>query len=510
MRAARQSTDACRGIVYPRALLLAALTLAAAGTFAAVSDVAAQGDSFAPVAGAFVYPVGDEVDYTKPHSGESYGFHLSDSYLARRGRKKQRVHLGADLASGRGGATVRAIGSGVVVVADARALVKVQRKQIVKVPTTVDGKRVVKKVTRWRSTWKWRTGWGNYVVVAHTLPSGEVVHSLYGHLAPKSVIVKKGDVVAAGQPLGKVGRTGRASSSHLHLEIRKTLPAAPEEASEDDEDSEGVLEASVTDRTFALLQTVDPIAFLEQHVRRFEDLEPGTWEARYALAATRDGILSGDNDTFDPNRPITRGDFYRALVIAFRLATPFTKETYSSSVDALVDTGILDAAGERDKDAGDRLNRSEALEILLRCLDKKPARGQNMTLIKSDQICRDFNARFAGAEAAALAEKQAVAAALRETAAKRKAADAEYARALKASKAKGAGATTKVRVKRKSVKPVAPVYRLDAGFEELAQSKRPLTRAEACLLFASAQRLGSTQVSALERAAARVASATSG
>lgn len=509
MRATRQSKEALLSPACARILLFASLTLfVACGASAVVSNAAAQGDALAPVAGAFVYPVGDEADFTKAHPGESYGYHISDSYLARRGRKKQRVHLGVDLANGRGGAPVRAIGSGVVVVADARALVKVRKKQVVKVPTTTaEGKRVTKTTTRWRETWKWRTGWGNYVVIAHTLPNGETVHSLYGHLAPKSVIVKKGDVVAAGQPLGKVGRTGRASSSHLHLEIRKSLFASPEEASEGLED---VLDASVTERTFALRQTVDPITFLEQHVRRFDDLTPGTWEARYALAASRDGILSGDRETFNPDRPVTRADFYRALVIAFRLATPFTKESYSSSVDALVDAGILDAQGERGKNAGDRLARSDALEILLRCLDKKPARGQNMSTIKADQICRDFNRQFAGEEAAAKAEKEAVATAARETAAKRKSAEAEYARALKASKAKGAGATVKPRVKRRSVKPLSPVYRLDAGFEEMAQSQSTLSRAEACLLFASAQRLGATHLSALERAAARVAAATSG
>lgn len=509
MRAARQSTGVCRGCTCARSLLLVALTfLIAGGDLALVSSAAAQGDSSPPIAGAFLYPVGDEGDFTNPHSGESYGFYISDSYLVRRGRKKQRAHLGVDLANGgRGGAPVRSIGNGVVIVADASARVKVRTRQSVKTATMVNGKRVMKASTRWRTTWKWRTGWGNYVVVAHTLPNGQTVQSLYGHLAPKSVLVKKGDVVSAGQTIGKVGRTGRASSPHLHLEIRKTLPASPEEASEGLEDME---EASVTERTFALLQTVDPVAFLEQHVRRFEDLEPGTWEARYALAACRDGVLSADKDTFHPERPVTRADYYRALVVSFRLATPFTKESFSSSVDALVDAGILDAAAERGKGAGDRLTRSDALEILLRCLDKRPARGQNLAAIKTDQICRDFNRRFASVEAAARADREAVETATRETIAKRKAADAEYARSLQTLKTKGAGATKRPRLKRKTVKPVTPVYRLDAGFEQLAQSNETLTRADACLLFASAHRLGTTQLSALERAAARVAAATSG
>src|SRR6266850_6858494 len=61
----------------------------------------ADGD---PIAGAFVYPVGDDLDYSKARAGEGAGFYVSDPYLARRGRRKQRVHYGVDLANGRGGA----------------------------------------------------------------------------------------------------------------------------------------------------------------------------------------------------------------------------------------------------------------------------------------------------------------------------------------------------------------------------------------------------------------------
>jgi murein DD-endopeptidase MepM/ murein hydrolase activator NlpD len=486
-----------------------ALLLAAALTIFA-GPAASEDDSSAPVAGAFVYPVGDELDFTKAHAGEPGGFYISDSYLVRRGRKKQRTHLGVDLANGRGGATVRSIASGVVVVADANALVKVRRKQSLKLPAIVDGKRVYKTATRWRSTWKWRTGWGNYVVVRHTMPDGETVRSLYGHLASKSVVVKKGDVIAAGQPLGKVGRTGRATSAHLHLEIRKSLPASPEEEMEEEGDQE---DATAEDRSFAKLQTVDPTAFLEQHVRRFEDLEPGTWEARYALAACRDGILAGDGDRFDPDRSITRGDYYRALVTAFRLGTPFTTNVYSSSVDALVDSDILDTGSSRSRGASDRLTRSEALELLLRCLDKKPGHGRNLSGIETEHLCRDFNRQFAGDEAAQRADLEARETAARETMARIQAAEAEYTRALKAAKAakaKGAGAVAHATVKRRTVKPVQPVPRLDAGFEELARSTKNLSRAESCLLIASALRLSPTQLSALERAAARVAASASG
>lgn len=488
-----------------RLIALAIVAALAVGRSAQADD---DGQA-APIAGAFVYPVGNELDYTKPHEGETSGFHVSDGYLVvRTSRKGQRIHRGVDLADGRGGEPVRAVASGVVVVADANALVKTVRKQRIRTHVLLHGKRVARTATRLRTAWKWRTGWGNYVVIRHTLPNGETVFSLYAHLKPKSIRVRAGDVVSAGQPIALIGHTGRATSSHLHLEIRKSLPADPGEEG-GDEDVADAEAATVQDRSFAKLATVDPVSFLEQHVRTFDDLDPGTWEARYALAACRDGLIAADGDRFEPERGISRAAYYRALVAAFHLATPFTTETFESSMDALVDSGILDKDAVKDQEAGDPIPRSEALEILLRCLDKKPARGPSLGAVASARLREDFNRVFAGEEAAAAAEKEAREAARAQTLAKRKAADEEYARALKAAKAKGAGATRHRRVKRAVVKPVAPVITLDPGFEKLAKSDQKITRAEACLLLASALRISSERVSALERAAARVASAAS-
>lgn len=471
------------------AALLAALIFA---------PIAAADD--APVAGAFVYPVGDELDYTKGRAGESGGFYVSDEYLTTRGgkRKKTRIHRGVDLANGRGGAEVRSIASGVVVVADASALIKYKKRQKMKVPKIVKGKRVYVAGYRTRTGYKWRTGWGNYVVVRHTLANGEVIHSLYGHLAPKSVLVKRGDIVSAGQPLGKVGRTGRASSAHLHLEVRKLLPVETAEGDEVEEEDEPTVE----ERSFARIPTVDPLAFLESHVRRFEDLEPGTWQARYALAAARDGLLPVDRDRFEPNADITRADFYRSLVSAFRLATPFTKDEYSSTLDALVDSGILDAGAAREHRASDTIERDDALELLLRCLDRGAARARTLATIKPEALALDFIRQFAGPDAAEKALAEAKTKSDADYRARKKQAEAErvrLAKAAKAAKAKG----KKVRVKVPAVKPKPAIPPLDPGFEALAKSTRRLTRAESCLLFASALRLHSEQVSALQRAAAR-------
>ena len=58
-------------------------------------------------------------------------------------------------------------------------------------------------------------GYGNCVTVQ--MDDGRIVY--YGHCS--KVTVKKGDVIKAGDVVGKVGHTGVASGDHLHLEIRK-------------------------------------------------------------------------------------------------------------------------------------------------------------------------------------------------------------------------------------------------------------------------------------------------
>jgi len=57
-------------------------------------------------------------------------------------------------------------------------------------------------------------GYGNVIVLDH----GEGITTLYAHL--KDFRVKSGDAVAAGQVIGAVGRTGNATTSHLHFELR--------------------------------------------------------------------------------------------------------------------------------------------------------------------------------------------------------------------------------------------------------------------------------------------------
>ena len=55
--------------------------------------------------------------------------------------------------------------------------------------------------------------YGNYIIINHG-----AFKTLYGHC--KSLSVKKGDAVTAGQVIAACGSTGRSTGPHLHFEIR--------------------------------------------------------------------------------------------------------------------------------------------------------------------------------------------------------------------------------------------------------------------------------------------------
>jgi lipoprotein NlpD len=57
-------------------------------------------------------------------------------------------------------------------------------------------------------------GYGNVVILDH----GEGITTLYAHL--KEIRVKSGNTIAEGQVIGTVGRTGNATTHHLHFEVR--------------------------------------------------------------------------------------------------------------------------------------------------------------------------------------------------------------------------------------------------------------------------------------------------
>jgi len=170
---------------------VAALALAFVWVLGLATPSRAQGDlEKTPWATSMVYPVGDPADFQRPAPGDQHGFSLSRGLQA--GSRHHERHEGLDLANHETGSEVRAVAPGLVVCTRSHA-----------------------------------HGWGNMVVLAHRLPGGDVLFSLFAHLLPGSISVHEGELVALGQPLAKVGRTGHATGPHLHLEFR-TLTASLE------------------------------------------------------------------------------------------------------------------------------------------------------------------------------------------------------------------------------------------------------------------------------------------
>lgn len=64
------------------------------------------------------------------------------------------------------------------------------------------------------ASWKYISD-GNYVIIKHD----DSTSAAYWHMEYNTVMVKPGDTVVAGQPIGKVGTTGFSSGPHLHFEV---------------------------------------------------------------------------------------------------------------------------------------------------------------------------------------------------------------------------------------------------------------------------------------------------
>lgn len=60
--------------------------------------------------------------------------------------------------------------------------------------------------------------YGVTVLIDHII-DGQLVSTRYGHMQYGSLRVEQGEQVTAGQVLGKVGETGKATGPHLHLEV---------------------------------------------------------------------------------------------------------------------------------------------------------------------------------------------------------------------------------------------------------------------------------------------------
>ena len=59
-------------------------------------------------------------------------------------------------------------------------------------------------------------GLGNYVKIQHDV-SGVTYYTAYGHMLDNSIVVSEGQIVKAGDKLGIIGQSGRATGIHVHF-----------------------------------------------------------------------------------------------------------------------------------------------------------------------------------------------------------------------------------------------------------------------------------------------------
>ena len=62
-------------------------------------------------------------------------------------------------------------------------------------------------------------GYGRFIIVEHNNDWA----TFYGHL--DKILIKQGEMIKQGQLIGQMGRTGRATGTHLHFELRRDKKA---------------------------------------------------------------------------------------------------------------------------------------------------------------------------------------------------------------------------------------------------------------------------------------------
>jgi murein DD-endopeptidase MepM/ murein hydrolase activator NlpD len=250
------------------------------------------------LSGAWRLPVGNPYELGAPDPDGAPGYRVNRGVSA-----APRRHDGADLSNQHGGGMVRAAADGLVV--------------------RVAGS---------------GGGYGAHVVLAHRLPDGSLVYSVYGHLRPRSFAVAAGELVAAGQVLGRVGRTGRASSAHLHFEIRR---------------------ADAPTAQWQLAGPVDPIAFVVARLPAARS--DSTWVAPYIMWAETAALVP---DSTALETPLTRADWWTILAGAARRGPDHLPADPNTLHDALAAAGVVPDVPHGG--AGDPIPWSEAARDLER------------------------------------------------------------------------------------------------------------------------------------------------
>jgi hypothetical protein len=253
-------------------------------------------------AGAWRLPVGAPELLGVPGAPDEPAFRVN------RGVERSRrsvTHQGVDLVNGRSGDPVRAAASGLVTLA-------------------VDGDN--------------GNGYGGHVVIAHRLDADQTVFTVYAHLERGSVMVRAGDVVCAGDPLGRVGRTGRASTPHLHFEVR---------------------EPDRFDQRWENASVIDPLAFVADHQSSpLTGMADDDAPRAYLRWAVGEGLL---DKPADPALPLTRGTWWRMLARAVEGGPRRSGMHPDALRDSLMADGVLP-----EEEAGAPADENIAWEELAR------------------------------------------------------------------------------------------------------------------------------------------------
>ncbi len=238
-----------------------------------------------PFALAWEFPVGEPTRLGAAPRGDEPPFQMTRG-VAEGG------HEGADLSNRRGGDPVRAAAHGLVIATGQRA----------------------------------EDGFGLRVVLAHREGDARVVYSVYSHLAAGSITVSPGDVVALGQELGRVGMTGRATSPHLHFEVR-----VPERL----------------DDRWEKAHPVDPVAFVEARLPTVPARD-SVWTDALTTWGEGAGLI---DPTRDPAGGIARSEWWCALAVARGLTGDTLTRDATRARERLVEAGVLDPRPRSEPDA---------------------------------------------------------------------------------------------------------------------------------------------------------------
>ena len=230
-----------------------------------------------PWSGAWTWPVGAASDLGRPSPAGEPAWRLLRGFSP-----SGDTHLGADLGNGRAGDAVCAAAHGVVVA----------------VNDLPNG-----------------SGFGSHVVLAHRLREGGLAYSVYSHLRTGSTRVREGQCVWAGEPLGEVGRSGRATTDHLHFEVRLAHDPA---------------------LRWEHAPAVDPLVFVERRLPGYR--ADTSWAAPYLDWADRAGLIEPGARAADA---LARATWQQMLSRAARLPLLDPPRDAPSLRETLIGQGVL-------------------------------------------------------------------------------------------------------------------------------------------------------------------------